>query len=165
MYRPPPQSTNEPTPQQQLATRIVWFGQTIGSALIIAGVMFFALPEMGIELPRFQLAPREVLVGGVVVLGVVCFIVAKVLRDRLYAPPLPAAAAPSGAPVQQALARLNANSALVGGILNVPFMVGVAIFLVSRDPWLLAAGIWPPLLGGLVMWPDPLRACRELLSR
>lgn len=165
MYRPPPTNATEPTPQQQMATRIVWFGQTIGSALIIAGVMHFGLPEMGVALPHLELAPREVLVGGVTLLGLVCFVFAKNLREKLYAPPLHGAVAASGDPVQQALAKLNANSALVGGLLTTPFMVGVALYLVTQDRWLLGAGLWPPLLGGIVMWPDPLRACRELSAR
>lgn len=95
-------------------------------------------------------------------LGAVLLMVGKHLRATLYSP---APLATAATPLQRALARLNANSALVAGLLDAPFLVGVALYMLDRDPWLLAAGAWVPLFGGVMLWPDPLRDCRVLMQR
>lgn len=163
MTTPLPPGMLEPTPQQVTMLRIVWFGMTIGSTLLLSFVFLQVFPNMDLELPRLQLAPRELMVGGVAALSLVMLVVARIVRERFLADPPPRTFAPVADPVQRMISRLNATNALIAGLLDAPFIVALGLSMVSGlDPMLIGAGAAAPLLGGLLYWPDPVQTWREL---
>jgi hypothetical protein len=119
--------------------------------------------------PIVQAAPQwagDGLRAGLLSLGVLCLLIAKALRDRGYAPPPAprrAPAAPSDVdPV--ALQRTAAAQTLIAGVLDAPFVLSVALALLTGEAQLMAIGALAPLIGGVLLQPDPARSYRALLA-
>lgn len=150
----------ELTPQQVMSVKFIWIAVCFAAPLIIAIVMLQAVANMPVQ--SVALPSREILMTGLGVLGVVTLLIARHVRITHRVPATRVAPSASQPP---ALAQLHANCLLALGFLDAPFMIAVGLYMVGREPMLLAVGAAPVLIGGVLFFPDPQREVREIAAK